>query len=324
MGGNAIMKPRVLIARPVPTVVADYARQHFDVRISEQTLVTDQALAAASDYQPAGLVFGGHLKLPAAAIERLPDSVRVIATTSVGFDHIDVPSAKKRGIAVAYAPSAITDCTADLAFMLLLCASRRAYEYSTLVREGWKRSLGFDEMLGVRVSGKTLGIYGMGRIGRAVAQRARGFDMKVLYHDVQRLPASMEHGATYFDTLETMLPHCDALSLHAPSTAQTQGIFNAQRLAMLPHGAIFVNAARGTLVDENALVEALNSGQLRAAGLDTFQHEPDPDPRLVALSNTFLTPHVGGATVETRAGLGLRALENVLAVLSGKPALDPL
>ncbi len=318
------MKPRVLIARPVPEVVADYARQHFEVRISEQTLVTEQALAVASEYQPAGLVFGGHLKLPAAAIDCLPDSIRVIATTSVGFEHIDVPSAKKRGIVVAYAPSAITDCTADLAFMLLLCASRRAYEYSTLVREGWKRNLGFDEMLGVRVSGKTLGIYGMGRIGRAVAQRARGFDMNVLYHDVQRLPASLEHGASYFDTLEAMLPHCDALSLHAPSTPQTQGIFNAQRLAMLPHGAIFVNAARGTLVDEQALIEALSSGRLRAAGLDTFQREPDPDPRLVALPNTFLTPHVGGATVETRAGLGLRALENVLAVLSGSPALDPL
>lgn len=318
------MKPRVLIARPVPEVVADYARQHFEARISEQTLVTDQALEAASEYQPAGLVFGGHLKLPAAAIERLPHSIRVIATTSVGFEHIDVTAAKQRGIVVTNAPSAITDCTADLAFMLLLCASRRAYEYSTLVREGWKRSLGFDEMLGVRVSGKTLGIYGMGRIGQAVAQRARGFGMNVLYHDIQRLPASLEQGATYFDTLEAMLPHCDALTLHAPSTAQTQGIFNAQRLGMLPFGAIFVNAARGTLVDEDALIDALKSGQLGAAGLDTFQREPDPDPRLVALPNTFLTPHIGGATVETREGLGLQALKNVLAVLSDKPPLDPL
>lgn len=318
------MKPRVLIARPVPAPVADYARQHFEACFSEQTLVTDGALARAEALQPAGLVFGGHLKLPAPAIERLPASVRVLATTSVGFDHIDVEAARRRGIVATHAPAAITECTADLAFMLLLCASRRAYEYSTLVRQGWKRNLGFDELLGSRVSGKTLGIYGMGRIGRAVAQRARGFGMRVLYHDVQRLPPAQEQGAAYFETLEAMLPHCDALTLHAPATPQTEGVIDARRLALLPRGAVFVNAARGTLVNEDDLIEALRSGQLAAAGLDTFLKEPDPDPRLVALPNTFLTPHIGGATVETRIGLGLRALENVQSVLSGGPALDPL
>lgn len=318
------MKPSVLIARPVPKAVVDYASQHFDAVFSEQTLATEQALEKAQALRPSGIVFGGHLKLPAEAIARLPDSVRVLSTTSVGFDHIDVEAARKRGIVVTNAPSAITDCTADLAFMLLLCASRRAYEYSTLVRTGWKRNLGFDEMPGVRVSGKTLGIYGMGRIGRAVAQRARGFNMRVLYHDVQRLPEELEQGATYYETLEAMLPHCDALTLHAPATPETKGVIDARRLALLPRGAVLVNAARGTLVNEDDLIEALRSGQLRAAGLDTFQREPDPDPRLVELPNTFLTPHIGGATEETRTGLGLRALENVREVLSGKPALDPL
>src|SRR5690606_35661622 len=235
--------------------------------------------------RPSGIVFGGHLKLPAEAIARLPDSVRVLSTTSVGFDHIDVEAARKRGIVVTNAPSAITDCTADLTFMLLLCASRRAYEYSNLIRTGWKRPLGFDEMSGVRDSGKTLGIYGMGRIGRAVAQRARGFNMRVLYHDVQRLPEELEQGATYYETLEAMLPHCDVLTLHAPATPETTGIINAARLALLPRGAVFINAARGTLVNEDDLIDALTSGQLRAAGLDTFQREPDPDPRLVALPN---------------------------------------
>lgn len=324
MSAMPFTKPSILIARPVPQAVADYASQHFDAVIAEQNLVTEQALVQAQELQVSGIVFGGHLKLSAEAIKRLPDSVRVLSSTSVGFDHIDVEAARARGIVVTNAPSAITDCTADLAFMLLLCASRRAHEYGTLVREGWKRNLGFNELPGVRVSGKTLGIYGMGRIGRAVAQHARGFNMRVLYHDVQRLPEELEQGATYYETLEAMLPHCDALTLHAPATPETTGIINAQRLALLPRGAVFVNAARGVLVNEDDLVEALRSGHIRAAGLDTFQREPDPDPRLVELPNTFLTPHIGGATEETRTGLGLRALENALEVLSGRPALDPL
>lgn len=324
MSATPITKPSILVARPVPQAVVDYAHAHFDALISEQTMGTEQALEKANELQVSGIVFGGHLKLPAEAIARLPDSVKVLSSTSVGFDHINVEAARQRGIVVTNAPSAITDCTADLAFMLLLCASRRAHEYEKLVRDGWKRNLGFDEMAGVRVSGKTLGIYGMGRIGRAVAQRARGFDMRVLYHDVQRLPAELEQGATYYETLEAMLPHCDALTLHAPATPQTVGIINAERLALLPRGAVFVNAARGVLVNEDDLVAALESGHIRAAGLDVFQREPDPDPRLVALPNTFLTPHIGGATEETRTGLGLRALENAREVLSGRPALDPL
>ena len=313
---------KILMARPMPRQVAQRALQDFEAVIADHVLSPDEAIAALNASGATGLVLGSNLKLDAAAVARLPAGLRVVATTSVGFDHLDVEALRARGIVVTYCPTVVTDCTADLAFMLLLCAARRAHEYSTLVRAGWGRKLGFDELLGVRVSGKTLGIVGMGRVGRAVAQRARGFDMQVIYHDRQRLAAEAELGAVFHETLDAMLPHCDFLSLHAPSDGSP--LMNARTLALLPDGAVLVNAGRGTLVDEDALVASLTNGKLAAAGLDTYLNEPHIDRRLTRLDNVFLTPHMGTATRETRAALGLRALDNVAAVLDGQPALDPL
>lgn len=316
---------RLVVARPVPQAVTDRARTEFDALLSDSAdMPPDAVIQALHDHRAEALFFSSNLKMTAETIGRLPHGVRVAATCSVGFDHIDVPAAKARGLIVTNTPEVLTDCTADLAFMLLLCACRRAWEHAATMHAGWRRSFGMREMLGVQASGKTIGIVGFGRIGRAVAQRARGFNMRVLYTDVARAAPELEHGAEYVPTLHELLPRCQIVSLHAPGGAATDKLMNAETIGLLPRGAVLVNAARGTLVDEDALIEALGSGQLFAAGLDVFRREPDFDTRLAALPNVFLTPHMGSATTETRNAMGFRALDNIAAVLDGRPAIDPL
>lgn len=225
---------------------------------------------------------------------------------------------------VTNTPGVLTECTADFAFTMLLAAARRSYEYDKIMRAGWRYRIGQGDMLGVRVTGKTLGILGLGRIGRAVAQRARGFDMTVLYHSRNRLPEELEQGARYFASLHDMLPHCDFLSLHAPAGPATDKIIDAAALARLKRGAVLVNVSRGGLVDEDALIDALTSGQLFAAGLDVFRSEPDFDIRFAALDNVIMSPHIGSGSIETRNAMGFRALDNIAAVLAGRGAIDPL
>jgi lactate dehydrogenase-like 2-hydroxyacid dehydrogenase len=218
----------------------------------------------------------------------------------------------------------VTECTADLTFLLILGASRRASEFGLVMQQGWRRSFPWNEMLGRQVANKTLGIVGMGRIGRAVAKRARGFGMKILYTDTMPLAPELEGDARYYPTMREMLPHSDILTLHLPGGPQTDKIMNAEMFALLPKHAVFVNAARGRLVDEEALHEALSSGRLYAAGLDVFHNEPNYDLRFAALPNVFMMPHIGTSTLETRNAMGLRALDNVAAVCAGKPPIDPL
>lgn len=177
-------------------------------------------------------------------------------------------------------------------------------------------------MVGRQITGKRIGIVGMGRVGQVVARRARAFDMEVHYHNRSRLDAGLEHGATFHAGLDTMLPLCDVLSLNCPATPETKGLLNAERIGMLPDGAIVVNTARGALVDDDALIAALRSGKLYAAGLDVFNGEPEIDPRYRDLTNTFLLPHIGSATRETRDAMGFRALDNLDAFFAGRESLD--
>lgn len=177
-------------------------------------------------------------------------------------------------------------------------------------------------MVGTQVTGKRIGIIGMGRVGQVTARRARGFDMEVHYHNRSRLPAELEQGATFHAEVETMLPQCDFLAMHCPATPDTVNYLNAGRIAQLPDGAIVVNAARGSVVDEAALLEALRSGKLAAAGLDVFNNEPDIDPAFAQLDNTFLLPHIGSATRETRDAMGFRALDNLDAIFAGHAPRD--
>jgi lactate dehydrogenase-like 2-hydroxyacid dehydrogenase len=320
------MKPRLVLAALMPRDVVTRARNDFDALVVEgkDDMTAAQAIEAATAHRADAIMFTNTLPLTADAIARLPPSVRVGATSSVGYDHVDVAAAKARGLFVTNTPDVLTECTADFAFMMLLAAARRAYEYDKIMRAGWRYRIGQGDLLGVRVTGKTLGILGMGRIGRAVAQRARGFDMTVLYHSRNRLPPDVEQGARYFASFHEMLPHCDFLSLHAPAGPATDKIVNAEVLALMPRGGVLVNVSRGGLVDEDALYDALTSGRLFAAGLDVFRTEPDYDMRFAELDNVILSPHIGSGSVETRNAMGFRALDNITAVLAGKGPIDPL
>ncbi|MFT8586267.1 2-hydroxyacid dehydrogenase [Acetobacter papayae] len=287
-------------------------------------LATDALLALAHEYQPLAVLVTHMTPLRAADVAALPDCVKLVATVSVGLDHLDLAALHARGITVSNTPDVLTDCNADLSMMLILAASRRAAEYFTLVKTGWTTPLGLGDMLGQRVTGKRLGIVGMGRIGQAVAKRARGFDMEILYHNRSRLTPEHEAGATYYAKLEDMLPHCDILTLHAPAQSSGAPLMDARTLSLLPRGAVLVNAARGKLVDEAALMDVLCSGHLAGAGLDVYQREPNPNAELVALPNVFTTPHTGSATIETRTAMCMLALDNVAALAAGQPLPSPV
>jgi lactate dehydrogenase-like 2-hydroxyacid dehydrogenase len=320
------MKPRLVLGCLTTTAVVARARDEFDAIIhgGPDDMTVAEITQAAASHRAEAILFTNTLPLTAEAIAALPVSVRVGATSSVGFDHIDIPAARARGLVMTNTPGVLDECTADHAMMLLLTAARRGIEYDRIMRQGWRYRIGQGDLLGVRVTGKRIGILGMGRIGRAFAQRARGFDMKVLYHGRTRLPPELEQGAAYYADFHQMLPHCDFLSVHAPGGAATNKMVDARALSLLPDGAVLVNVARGSVIDEDALLDALRSGKLFAAGLDVFRDEPDYDLRFAPLENVVLSPHIASGSRETRDAMGFRALDNIAAVLSGRPALDPL
>jgi lactate dehydrogenase-like 2-hydroxyacid dehydrogenase len=258
-------------------------------------------------------------RLDSEFFKRVASSVKVIATYSVGVDHIDIAAAANRRIAIAYTPGINSEATADLAMLLMLGASRRAFEGQEMVRTG-KWTLASQMLLGWQLTGKVLGILGMGRVGQAVAQRARGFGMTIHYFNPLRLPAALEKGAVFHSSAPDLLRVSEFLSLHAPETPETHHFINSKTIDLLPQGAILINTARGGLVVDEDLIDALKSGRVAAAGLDVFEGEPKLHPGYVALKNTFLLPHMGSATVETRLAMGMVCLDNIAAVLDGKPA----
>ena len=317
-------KPSLLVTRAMPRDVIERIEQDYDGRLNADDSLwnRDELIARAAGCQ--GILCTSTEKMDAATIAALPEEVKIIATYSVGFEHIDLAAARDKAITVTNTPDVLTSATADVAMLLILAAARRAYEGERLVREdkwtGWKPNF----LVGTEVTGKRLGIFGMGRIGEAVARRARGFDMTIHYSKRQRLPAAQELGAVYHKTLEDMLPHCDFLSIHCPATPETHHILDREHLALLPEGAIVVNTARGSVVDDEALIEALKSGKVAAAGLDVFKNEPKINPAYRDLPNTFLLPHVGSATVETRNAMGFKCLDNLDAFFKGETPPDRL
>ena len=261
-------------------------------------------------------------RIDGAVLDAAP-SVRVVANYAVGFDNIDVVAARQRGVEVTTTPDVLTDATADLAWALLLGAARRVVEGDRLVRAGWE-GWGPTELLGQPVAGRTLGIVGMGAIGQAVARRAGGFGMPVLYRNRRRLPEAVEQelGARYVE-LDELLAASDFVSLHAPLNPESHHLVDAAALARMKRTAVLVNTGRGPLVDEAALVDALRSGEIAAAGLDGFEREPALHEGLTDLANVVVTPHVGSATTTARATMVRLCTDNVLAVLDGRPALTP-
>lgn len=315
-------KPTILVTRKLPPNVLARLARDYDARLNHDDHVfgTDELLERARGCQ--AIVCCSSERFTAEAIAALPAEVRAVATFSVGTEHLDLAAARARGLIVTNTPDVLTDSTADIAMLLLLAAARRAYEGERMMREnawaGWTPT----QMLGVHVTGKRLGILGMGRIGQAVARRARGFAMEVHYHNRARLPGALEAGALYHGDPENLLRESAFLSINCPATPETHHFLDTRRIALLPDGAIVVNTARGAIVDDEALIAALESGKLAAAGLDVFEGEPNVHGGYRALPNVFILPHLGSATHETRDAMGFKCCDNLDAVFAGRAPPD--
>ena len=323
MTGKA--KPTVLVTRRLTDGVAAALRERFDVLLpADDVPPTAEALQRALGLCD-GMLSTVTDRLTADVLAAYPLRTRIIANFGVGTDNIDLMAARAHNIVVTNTPDVLTQCTADLAMTLMLMTMRRTGEGEREVRAGRWTGWRPDHMMGTMVSGKTLGLVGMGRIARAVAQRAYyGFGMNVLCYapTLRSVEELSRYGVTARGTLDDVLAESDVVSIHCPSTPATRGLINAERLARMRPGAFLVNTARGDIVVDGALIAALRSGHLAGAGLDVFRGEPNVDPRYLALDNVVLLPHLGSATRETRDAMGFRALENLTAFFSGQPVRD--
>ncbi len=317
-------KPVLWITRRLSDATLERATRDYDVIINHQDRVCTQDEIVAMSAKVDAIIPCHSEILNADVANKLDDRVKIIANHSVGVDHCDLPALKARGIVVTNTPDVLSDATAEIAMLLLLGAARRAVEGDRLVRTGawdfWSPSF----MVGKQVSGARLGIIGMGRVGQVMARRARGFGMDVHYYNRHRLSPYLEQGATYRDTVEDLMTVSDFLSLHCPATPQTIGLMNENMLSRMPDGAVLVNTARGSLINEAALLDAIASGKLSAAGLDCYQSEPGGNPAFAAHENIFMLPHIGSATTQTRDAMGFRALDNVDAFFAGRTPGDQL
>lgn len=317
-------KKNVLVTRKLTPSVEARLRRDYAARLNatDEIYAPDRLVAAAQGAD--ALLVAATDNVGPTVISKLPDSVRAIATFSVGYNHIDIEGCRKRGICVTYTPDVLTNATADLTMLLILGAARRAAEGERMVRNGEWTGWAPTQLLGTQVTGKRLGILGMGRIGRAVAERARGFAMAIHYSNRKRLHADQEHGAVFHADPEAMLKEVDFLSINCPATPETTRFLDKRRIALMRDGAIVVNSARGAIVDDHALIEALRSGKLASAGLDVYDREPELEPAYRGLANTFLLPHLGSSTIETRDGMGNKCVDNLDAFFAGRTPPDRL
>lgn len=317
---SATDKPCVIVTRRLTPRVEEALKAKFNAIQNDGDMVWSAAeiLALAQQHRPAGLLITLTEPMNAELIAALPDSVRVIATYSVGINHIDIEAAKARGIIVAYASEATTTATADLAMLLILAACRRLHPFESQLRSGQWGSWSAWRDLGTDPGCNILGVLGMGRIGQAVAHRARAFGMTIHYHQRRRLDHAQENGAVYHDTVEGLFRASSVITLHAPSTPQTHKLINRESLSWLAPGSLLVNTARGDLVDDDALIAALKSGHLAGAGLDVFAGEPNFDRRYLDIPNATLLPHIGTSTTESRDRMGFDSIANLEAVFAGQ------
>jgi lactate dehydrogenase-like 2-hydroxyacid dehydrogenase len=315
-------RPVIWIPRRLSAATIERARRDYDVILNDaDTPGTGEQIIAMSA-RVDGVIPCHSEQFSADVVARLDPRLKIVANHSVGVDHCDLAALAARGIVVTNTPDVLSDATAEIAMLLMLGAARHAVRGDRLVRTGawdfWSPSF----MVGKQVTGARLGLVGMGRVGRAFARKARGFDMEIHYHNRTRLTPEEEAGAVFHAELGSLLRVSDFLSLHCPVTPETVGLMNRDRLALLPAGAILVNTARGALVDEAALLEAVVSGRLAAAGLDVFATEPGGNPAFAAHENIFMLPHIGSATVRTRDAMGFRALDNLDAFFAGREPGD--
>jgi lactate dehydrogenase-like 2-hydroxyacid dehydrogenase len=308
---------KLIVTREIPGAVAARAKRDYEAVFLDMHGPFHAASLAPHLDGAGGILCTPADRFDAGVIAGLPASVRVIGTYSVGVEHIDLEAAAARGIAVCNTPDVLSVATAELALTLMLMAARRAGEGERLLRAGQWRGLTPVFHLGRGVVGKSLGIFGMGRIGRELAGLARGLAMDVHYLNRSRLAPALEGGATFHEREEEFLGRIDFLSINAPGGEATRGWLNAARLAMMKESAIVVNTGRGSLVDDEALIAALRAGRIAGAGLDVFNNEPALHPGYLELENVVLLPHIGSATIETRDAMGFLALDGIDRVLRG-------
>jgi len=312
------MKNRVLITKRIYPEAVDVLKQHAEVDYvdSDDGLAAEELLRRVQGKQ--AVVSQLTDRFDAGVIEKL-DGVRSISNVAVGFDNIDVAAATRKGILVTNTPDVLTDTTADFAFALLMAAARRVVEGHHYVHSGQWRKWYIDLLVGHDIHHRTIGIFGMGRIGQAMARRAGGFSMRVLYHDAMRAPEALEKslGLEYVSA-EDLLRQSDFISVHVPLLPETRKMIGAAQLRMMKATAILVNTSRGPVVDEAALAEALDRKIIAGAGLDVFEQEPNVHPLLLKLENVVLAPHIASASIDTRRNMSLMAAENALSALDGR------
>ena len=312
-------RPLVVVTRRLPEVVETRMRELFEVRLNEDDhrMSRDELVAAVQEAEV--LVPTLTERIDAALLARAGERLKLIANYGAGVDHIDVETARQRGIIVTNTPGVLTEDTADMTMALILAVPRRLKEGIALMQSGAWQGWAPTAMLGRRVWGKRLGILGMGRIGQAVARRARAFGLQIHYHNRRRLHPEIEEEleATWWESLDQMLARVDVLTIHCPHTPATYHLLSARRLKLMKPTAYIVNTARGEIVDENALTRMLARGELAGAGLDVYEHAPNVNPRLMELPNVVLLPHMGSATEESRIEMGEKVIINIKTFADG-------
>jgi len=321
----SLAEPTFAVTNRLPEPALDLLREAGVLRIDERTEAVPRSdlldLVAGAD----AILTLLHDRVDDELLEAAGPQLRCVANVAVGYDNVDVDAAARRGVVVTNTPGVLDDATADLTLALLLAATRRVVEGDRLIRAGRPWTWGMSFMLGSGLRGKLLGIVGLGGIGRRVAERARAFGMEIAYHSRHPVPAEIEAelGAERL-SLEQLLARADVVSLHCPLTPETRHLIGAAELGAMKPSAVLVNAARGPIVDERALAQALAAGEIAAAGLDVYEHEPQVEPALLGLENVVLSPHLGSATVETRTAMAELAARNAISVLRGEEPLTPV
>lgn len=317
-------KPTVIVTRKLPDIVETRMMELFDVRLNEDDHPFHASELAQAAQECDVLVPNLTDQIDGSIIAQAGPRLKLIANFGNGVDHIDVAAARTRGISVTNTPDVLTEDTADMAMALMVSVPRRLVEGAQVIRDGQFKGWSPTHMLGHRLYGKRLGIIGMGRIGTAVARRAKGFGMAVHYHNRRRLLPELEAEveATYWESLDQMLARMDVVSIHCPHTPGTFHLLSERRLKLLKPSAYLINVARGEIVDEAALIRMLETGALAGAGLDVFEHEPAVNPKLLAMRNVILLPHMGSATIEGRINMGEKVIINIRAFCDGHAPPD--
>jgi len=312
---------KIFVTRKLLKENEEKLKELFDAKLNpnDQIYTAKEIIGGSKDFD--GILSSVTDPINSDTISKLSSSIKIIANGAVGFGNIDIKAAKEKGITITNTPDVLTDATADIQILLLLGASRKAYEGRIAAEtQSWKWS--WDFLLGKQMSNKRLGILGMGRIGRAVAKRAKAFGMEIHYHNRSKLSAELEDGAIYHDTIKDLFAKSEFLSINCPATPETKNIINKNTLSYLKENTVIGNAARGDVVDDDAMVEALKNGKVFAYGLDVYNGEPKIHPEYLNLKNIFLLPHLGSATKRTRWDMAYRATKNLEDFFLGKKPQD--